>query len=107
MPSDCDSARWNMEHTDLLKELVAELEEHGCELFIERQNSFQVESASSGAVIGGEPDLIAVFPYGRTVVYDVKPVGNRRRTSFRCSSTCTCCPVRTWRAAGAGRSRRC
>ena len=28
-----------MEHTDLLNELVAELEEQGCELFIERQNS--------------------------------------------------------------------
>ena len=27
MPSDFDSARWNMEHTDLLNELVAELEE--------------------------------------------------------------------------------
>ena len=72
MPSDFDSARRNMEHTDLLNELVAELEEHGCEQFIERQNSFRVESARSGAVIGGKPDLIAVFPDARTVVYDVK-----------------------------------
>ena len=72
MPSDFDSARWNMEHTDLLNELVAELEEQGCELFIERQNSFRVESSRSGAVVGGKPDLIAVFPDGRTVVYDVK-----------------------------------
>ena len=72
MPSDFDSARWNMEHTDLLNELVAELEEQGCELFIERQNSFRVVSRRSGAVIGGKPDLIAVFPDGRTVVYDVK-----------------------------------
>ncbi|MCY3545148.1 MAG: PD-(D/E)XK nuclease family protein [Chloroflexi bacterium] len=72
IPSDFDSARWNMEHTDLLNELVAELEEQGCELFIERQNSFRVVSRRSGAVIGGKPDLIAVFPDGRTVVYDVK-----------------------------------
>ena len=72
MPSDFDSARWNMEHTDLLNELVAELEERGCELFIERQNFFLVESPRSGAVVGGKPDLIAVFPDGRTVVYDVK-----------------------------------
>lgn len=72
IPSDFDSARWNMEHTDLLNELVAELEERGCELFIERQNSLRVESPRSGAVIGGKPDLIAVFPDGRTVVYDVK-----------------------------------
>ena len=72
MPSDFDSARWNMEHTDLLNELVAELEEQGCELFIERQNSFRVESTRSGAVVGAKPDLIAIFPDGRTVVYDVK-----------------------------------
>ena len=72
MPSDFDAARWNMEHTDLLNELVAELEEQGCELFIEQQNSFRVESPRSGAVIGGKPDIIAVFPDGRTVVYDVK-----------------------------------
>ena len=72
MPSDFDSARWNMENTDLLNDLVAELEEQGCEPFIERQNSFRVESTRSGAVIGGKPDLIAVFPDGRTVVYDVK-----------------------------------
>ena len=71
MPSEFDSARWNTEHTDLLNELVAELEERGCELFIERQNTFRVESPRSGAVIDGKPDLIAVFPDGRTVVYDV------------------------------------
>ena len=53
-------------------DLVAELEEQGCEPFIERQNPFRVESTRSGAVIGGKPDLIAVFPDGRTVVYDVK-----------------------------------
>ena len=31
MPSDFDSAKWNMEHTDLMNELVEELEERGCE----------------------------------------------------------------------------
>ena len=36
MPSDFNSAKWNMEHTDLMNELVAELEERGCELFIEQ-----------------------------------------------------------------------
>ena len=38
----------NAEHTDLMNRLIEELEELGCELFIERQNSFRVESASSG-----------------------------------------------------------
>ena len=35
-PSDFNTARWNMEHTDLMNELVAELEERGCQIFIER-----------------------------------------------------------------------
>ena len=72
MPSDFNSAKWNMEHTDLMNELVEELEERGCELFIERQNSFKVESARSGAVTGGKPDVIAVHRDGRTVIYDAK-----------------------------------
>ena len=53
MPSDFNSAKWNMEHTDLLNELVEELEERGCQIFIERQNPFKVESARSGVVVGG------------------------------------------------------
>ena len=72
MPSDFDSAKWNAEHTDLVNRLIEELEELGCELFIERQNSFRVESASSGMVVSGKPDVIARFPDGRTVIYDVK-----------------------------------
>ncbi len=72
MPSDFNSAKWNMEHTDLMNELVAELEERGCEILIESQNSFKVESARSSAVIGGKPDVIAVHPDGRTVIYDAK-----------------------------------
>ena len=71
-PSDFDSARWNMEHTALLNELVANLEARGCEVFIERQNEFRVESPRSGVVISGKPDVIAVHPDGRVVVYDVK-----------------------------------
>ena len=72
MPSDFDVARWTMEHTDLLNKLIADLEEQGCELFIEHQNGFRVESSRTGAVIGGRADLIARFPDGRTVVYDAK-----------------------------------
>ena len=70
--SDFNSAKWNMEHTDLMNELVEELEERGCEIFIEKQNSFKVESARSGVVVGDKPDVIAVHPDGRTVVYDAK-----------------------------------
>ena len=72
MPSDFDSAKWNMEHTDLMNELIAELEERGCEIFIERQNSFRVESARSGVVVGGTPDIIAVHPDRTVAIYDAK-----------------------------------
>ena len=72
MPSDFDVARWTMEHTDLLNKLIADLEEQGCELFIEHQNGFRVKSPRTGAVIGGRADLIARFPDGRVVVYDAK-----------------------------------
>ena len=72
MPSDFDSARWNVEHTDLVNRLIEELEELGCELFIERQNSFRVQSANSGMVVSGKPDVIARFPDDRTVIYDAK-----------------------------------
>ena len=71
-PSDFNSAKWNMEHTDLMNEFVEELEERGCQIFIERQNSFRVESARSGVVVGGTPDIIAVYPDGRAVIYDAK-----------------------------------
>ena len=40
MPSDFDSAKRKTRHTHLTNELVEELEERGCETFIERQISF-------------------------------------------------------------------
>ena len=72
MPSDFNSAKWLMDQTDLMNKLVEELEERGCELFIEQQNSFRVESARSGAVTGGKPDVVAAYPDGRNVIYDAK-----------------------------------
>ena len=60
MPGDFDSAKWNIEHADLMNKPLEELEDRGSEIFIERQNSFKVESSRTGAVIGGTPDIIAV-----------------------------------------------
>ena len=51
---------------------MAELEERGCRIFIERQNEFRVESYLSGVVISGKSDVVAVYPDGRAVIYDVK-----------------------------------
>ena len=71
-PSDFDSARWMMAHTELLNELAEQLEQQGCQVFIEHQNGFRLESPRSGVVISGTPDIIAVHPDGRAVIYDVK-----------------------------------
>ena len=67
--------------TPRLNEPLGWLSSHGTEIgvqgntlkaCIERQNSFRVESANSGIVGNGKPDVIAVFPDGRTVIYDAK-----------------------------------
>lgn len=72
VPSTFDSAKWNMEHTELLYEFAERLEARGCQLFIERQNEFRAESPHSGMIIHGRPDIIAVGPDGRATIYDVK-----------------------------------
>ena len=72
MPSNFDSAKWNMEHTDLINALIEELEGRGCEIFIERQNEFRLESPRTRTLVQGRSDLIAVYPDGRAVIYDVK-----------------------------------
>ena len=51
MPSNFDSAKWNMEHTDLINALIEELEGRGCEIFIERQNEFRLESPRTRTVV--------------------------------------------------------
>ena len=61
-----------MDHTELLNELADKLEQQGCEVHIEHQNGFRVESPRSRVVISGTPDIIAVHPDGRAVIYDVK-----------------------------------
>ena len=72
LPSTFNSARWNMEHTQLLNELADRLQARGCKLFIERQNAFRAVSSNSGMVIQGRPDIISVDPEGRATIYDVK-----------------------------------
>ena len=42
-----------------------------CGVFIENRNSFRVESARSGVMIGYGREMIAVYPNGIAVIYDV------------------------------------
>lgn len=71
-PSDFDLVRWQAEHTVLVNSLANDLEKRGCEVFIEHQNSFRIESRKSGLAVSGRPDLIAKHPDGRLVIYDAK-----------------------------------
>ena len=69
VPGDFDEARWRMDHTRLLSELVTERERAGEEVRIEGQNRFRFEH-KSGLVVAGTPDLVARG--SETVVFDCK-----------------------------------
>ena len=71
-PSDFDLVRWQAEHTVLVESLTNELEQKGCTVWIEHQNSFKIESPRSGLTVSGRPDLIARHPDGTVVIYDAK-----------------------------------
>ena len=71
-PSDFDLVRWQAEHTVLVESLTNELEQKGCTVWIEHQNSFKIESPRSGLTVSGRPDLIARHPDGTAVIYDAK-----------------------------------
>ena len=64
--------RWQAEHTVLVESLTNELEQKGCTVWIEHQNSFKIESPRSGLTVSGRPDLIARHPDGTAVIYDAK-----------------------------------
>lgn len=69
VPGDFNEARWRMDHTRLLSELVTERERAGDEVRIESQNRFRFEHRS-GLVVAGTPDLVAKG--SGTVVFDCK-----------------------------------
>jgi hypothetical protein len=56
---DFDFARWNVEHTRLLTTTRIELARKQLRLRVEEQNAFQYHH-SSGAILAGKPDLVAM-----------------------------------------------
>jgi hypothetical protein len=68
--SGFDLARWNVEHTRLLTRTRGELGALGAVVRVEAQNAFRYRH-SSGAVLAGKPDLIALED-GEAVVIDCK-----------------------------------
>ena len=56
-----------------LNRLIADLEELGLQAVHRApERSFSVVSSNSGMVVSGKPDVIAVYPDGRTVIYDAQ-----------------------------------
>ena len=71
MPSDFDVTVWQMNHTALLNDVRDMLEAEGRRVFMESQNYFNLRG-SSGTVLGGKPDLVAVDDDGRAEIIDIK-----------------------------------
>lgn len=79
-PSDFQLAAWTAEHTQLLDELSKKRSASNETIYTEDQNKFRVRR-SSGLVISGKPDLIAIDSAARCTVYDVK-TGNPRQSDI-------------------------
>ncbi len=56
--SNFNSARWNAEHTDLLRECADAYRARGYNVFIENQNHFRLQGQT--ALLSGKPDLIVI-----------------------------------------------
>ena len=57
-PSNFDATEWQLKHTELLTQVLAEIERDGRTVFTEGQNSFNLKGRT--AILGGKPDLITV-----------------------------------------------
>ena len=68
-PSDFDSARWMMDHADLVSQARESREKLGFTVYTENQNSFRLRGKL--ATLAGKPDLIAVKG-GDAVIIDAK-----------------------------------
>ena len=71
-----DMAKWRISHTALLNETRDKIEREGRSVLEESQNYF-ILRGSSGAALGGKPDLVALDADGGGTVYDVK-TGRRK-----------------------------
>ena len=69
VPSTFDMAAWQVEHTELVRQVRAQLEAEDKTVFAENQNSFVLRGAT--AALGGKPDLIATSE-DKGIIIDVK-----------------------------------
>jgi len=72
VPSTFDSAKWNIEHTQLLHKTRKKLLSDWTEIFLESQNWFNLgERGKNVATLSGKPDIVAVSG-NKGLVIDVK-----------------------------------
>ena len=71
-----DYATWKINHTRKLAEERERLLAEGNRVTTERQNSFRLRG-SSGAIISGQPDLIAIDTDDQATVFDIKTGAER------------------------------
>jgi hypothetical protein len=74
-PSDFQLAIWATQHTEMVDKLAKERISFGDKVSKEDQNLFRVKR-SSGLVVSGKPDLVAIAKSGQHIVYDAK-TGNK------------------------------
>jgi hypothetical protein len=79
-PSDFQLAVWTVDHNQLLDELAKERSALGEGVYREEQNKFRVRR-SSGLVLAGKPDLVAIDKESQCTVYDAK-TGNPRQSDI-------------------------
>ena len=70
VPSSFNLAAWQVDHTAMLTTVREGLEASGADVSLESQNYFRLRG-SSGAVLAGRPDVVAIED-GRGTVYEVK-----------------------------------
>jgi len=78
-PDTFDLAKWKMEHTELLADTRALLEEKGYIVTSEWQNKFYLRG-TTGIVLVGKPDLIAVKPDRRIGLLIDGKTGKRKES---------------------------
>ena len=71
-----DYAKWKINHTSMLTEVRKRILAEGNRVTSERQNSFRLRG-SSGAIISGQPDLIAIGADEQATVFDIKTGAER------------------------------
>lgn len=71
VPSDFDTATWQVDHTRLLRDMRIERQRAGGQVFFENQNKFTYKTPN-GIAVAGKPDMIELLNSNQGIIYDAK-----------------------------------